>query len=64
MFNLLYLLYVDYGVFCFESAKYVYNTFKPFGLIVHVETDNNQSKLEVLSSSKFFNDDNIIFQRT
>ena len=59
LFDLPYLLYVDDGVFVFENleeiskgSQHIYNTFKRLGLIMHVGTDNNQSKSEALFISK------------
>jgi hypothetical protein len=65
MFHIPYLLYVDYGVFIFEDrneisrgSQHIYNTFKRLGLIMHVGTNNNQSKSEALFISKSFQEDN------
>ena len=65
MFSIPYLLYVDDGVFVFEDleeiskgSQHIYDTFKRLGLIMHVGTDNNQSKSEALFISRSIKEDN------
>lgn len=65
LFSLPYLLYVDDGVFVFEDlaeitkgSQHIYDTFKRLGLIMHVGTNNNRSKLEALFISKSLKEDN------
>ena len=65
LFTLPYLLYVDDGVFVFEDlaqiskgSQHIYDTFKRLGLIMHVGTNNNQSKSEALFIPKSFQEEN------